>query len=189
MASVTEVLAARKPRRVSVGLLLDGELAHELAEARRLLADTDRLDESLASPAAVLEARVRELEAQATAAQTVFTIKAVGRARMAEIKLAHPPSETQLQRWEQQAEHNPLAPPPEFDYVAAMPVLLSESLLEPTATPDEAEALWDTLSDGEAAKLAAVLWDVNMEASSVPLSAGSTGQSPNGVPTSTTAPR
>ena len=184
--NVSEVLASRKPRKTTVGLLLDGDLAYQLAEARRVLSTTDEFGDTIAGPRSTAEARVRELEAAAKQAQTVFTLQAIGRDRLAEIKRSFPPTDEQWERWNTLTQANPLAQPPEFDIVGAMPTLLAESLVDPSATVEEAAQLWDVLSDGEAGQLGAALWDVNMEASSVPLSAGSTAPMAAGVQNSTT---
>lgn len=181
MSSVAEVLAARRPRRKAVRLVLDGQSHAELALAQNELRNlklrerVEGKDETLASEIPGLERKIQELEAELITNAPIFEFQAIGRRELDQIRNDHPPTEDQWELYRERVKVNPLVQPPSFNPEGLAPALLAASALEPSMTLDEAQALWDSLSDGEAAQLYEAAWSVNMEAASVPLSGSGTG--------------
>jgi len=177
VSSVAEVLAARKPRKKSVRLVLDGQSHAELELARnelknlRLRERVDGKDETLASQIPGLERKIQELEADLITNAPLFTFQAIGRRKLDEIRSEHPPTEEQWDLYRERSKVNPMVNAPSFDPQGLAPKLLAASALDPPMSIEEASELWDSLSDGESAQLYEAAWSVNMEAASVPLSA------------------
>lgn len=191
MSKVADLLAARRPRTRVIRLALDGELTAELERSRIDLRDLqhrerlERKDETLASQIPAAERRVQEIEASVIAASVEFTFKAIGRRKLDGLKADHPPTADQWERYREQATVNPLIDAPTFDPTGLAPFLIAAAAADPKMDAEEARALWDDLSDGEAALVYDAAWSVNMEAASVPLSATATDETGTSAVTST----
>jgi hypothetical protein len=166
MSTVADILAARKPKRRRVRLLLDGVLSSELERTRREVALSSTLDKSDQND---LDARLTELTSQADEASKEFEFQAISRAELERLKSEFPPSEDQWDRYKTQVRANPLLSAPDFDPEALAPVLMAACCVDPVMTRAEAEQVWDSLSDGEAAVLFEAAWSVNQEATTRPL--------------------
>lgn len=190
MTSVADILAARKPATRTARLVLDGEKAAELAGLRARLNTAkvrDRLNGgSLDAESPELERRIAELETEMESTAATFTFKAVGRRRLDEITNRFPPSQEQWERFRDSAKVNPFVSPPEFDMYAAAPEVLAAAAVSPTMTVEEAQLLWDELSDGEAGALWTAAWGVQMEATSRPTFGTGIDETANTGPGSTT---
>lgn len=171
MSSVADILAARKPRQQRVRFLFDGDLAAELDRTRQALRSALVDQSALASDeVSTLRQKLSDLESAADAATVEFVFAAIGRARLDELKAQNPPTEEMWARYRERVKANPLMTPPEFDPEAMAPALIAASCVDPSMTVDEAQKLWDELSDGEAARLFEAAWNVNSQGSDRPLS-------------------
>lgn len=195
LSEIGSILARRKPRRATVRLLLDGELSQRIERLRSDIVRAKRREvvnpQGLASPAAQLEAELAELMVQADEAATEFVFQAISRAALEELKRAHPPSEEQWARYRESVEDLPVivaiqAKPPPYDWMGMAPALLAACAVSPKMNVDEAQLLWDQLSDGEAAQLFDAAWEVNQTAATRPFSGTDTVTTPNFGPDSTT---
>jgi len=176
MSRIADLLAARTPRTKTVRLVLDGD---STVEIQRLQAQLKSLrsqmmtedDEPLSSPVSGIERRIQELETAVLEGAEEFIFQAIGRGELEAIRIKHPPTDEQWRLYRERAEANPFMAAPTFNPDAMAPELIAAAAKDPTITVDEAVALWDTLSDGEAAQLYDAAYEVNMEATTVPLSA------------------
>ena len=98
-----------------------------------------------------------------------FMFQAISRAELEGLKAKFPPTEDQWSRYREAVRANPFLSPPEFDPVAMAPILLAACAVDPQMTADEAQRLWDTVSDGEAARLFEAALAVCAEAPLAPL--------------------
>lgn len=117
-----------------------------------------------------------------------FCFRALSRAELDTLKAKFPPTEGQWARYRETARLNPFASPPEFDPLAMAPVLLAATATEPAMNVEEAARLWDSLSDGEAARLYETALTVCMEAPVAPLAPPGSATEPThvfGVPSIT----
>lgn len=187
---VKQLLAKRKPSRQTVRLLLDGTLADQIEAARHQLKVAKAADQvdprGLASRAAPLEVRLAELRLEAEEASTAFTFEALGRVRFQELKREYPPTEEQWERYRERVKAAWWAPAPEFEELTFAPALIATCCVDPAMTIEDAQALWDELSDGEAAALYAAALAVNEEVTSRPFSGTDTVTTPSSGPDSTT---
>lgn len=181
MTTVSEILKARKPRRRSLRLVLDGEatirldlLKNELANLRTQERVSGK-SETLSSQIPVLERRIQELEAEILATTVDLEFQAIGRRKLQELKAKYPPNEEQWMEYREVLAVNPHVDPPKFDDKAIIPELIALSSYKPEMSIEDAQSLWDELSDGEAAQVQLAVWAVNQEAATVPLSATATG--------------
>jgi len=178
MSKVSDLLAARKPRSKTVRLVLDGGstvaldlLKNELSNLK-LQERVNGRDETLGSQIPLKERQILELEAEIMKSAVEFTFHAIGRGRLEELKAKFPPTAEQWDVYREQAAANPLmAAVPRFDPEGMAAEFLAACAVDPVMTVEEAGALWDGLSDGEAAQLWEAAWTVNAEAATVPLSA------------------
>lgn len=115
-----------------------------------------------------------------------FTFRALSRSELDGLKAKFPASDEQWDRFQRTVRLNPFAQAPEYDPMAFAPDLLAACAVDPPLTSTEAALLWDTLSDGEAARLYEAALAVCMEAPLAPLSGAGTGGTPtSGVPSTT----
>lgn len=190
MTSAADILSARKPATRQARLVLDGDRSAEVANLRQRLQAAKIRDglngDSLGAEAPELARRLAELEAEVEASAQTFTFKAVGRRKLEDITRAFPPSNAQWERFREAAKSSLAANPPEFDQNAAAAAILSAASVDPVLTVDEAQRLWDELSDGEAAVLWRAAWGVQMQATSRPIFGTGTDETANTGPVSTT---
>lgn len=176
-------------------LLLDGELDTRLDQLRtqirrakaRELADP----QGLATQVPLLETDLGRLTVEADEATTEFTFQAISRTALEDLKRNHPPSEEQWLRYKESVNDLPVLValqqnPPEFDWLTMAPALLAACAVDPKMTRDEAQVLWDELSDAEAAQLFNAAWGVNAQAATRPFSGTDTAMTPSFGPSSTT---
>lgn len=189
MTSAADILSARKPATRQARLVLDGEQAAEVDRLRIRLKAAKARDglngDSLQAEAPELARRLAELEAEVEASAQTFTFKAIGRRKLEDITRAFPPSQAQWDRFREAAKSSLTASPPEFDMNAAAAAILSAASVDPPLTVDEAQRLWDELSDGEAAVLWRAAWGVQMQATSRPTSGIGIDETANTGPVST----
>ena len=152
MATLSEITAQAKKRTVRVSLCLRGDL---IAEHQRLEAELQasqkedsRVEASIAGADSErtleLAEQVRALEDEMGACETSFKFEALGRTAWRKLMGEHPPSEADR-------EGGSAFNPETFPSAA-----IAASLLEPSATVEEVEALgeiltnnqWDTLWGG-----------------------------------------
>lgn len=117
-----------------------------------------------------------------------FMFQAISRSELDLLKAKFPPTEDQWTRYRESARTNPFLSPPEFDPIGLAPVLLAATAIDPVMTVDEAQHLWDTVSDGEAARLFEGALAVCAEAPLAPLPPPGTGSTDDTGTPSTTPP-
>jgi hypothetical protein len=194
LSDISSILARRKPRRASVRLSLDGELESRIGELRNQIKRAkarDAMNQGFVSDVAKLEAELAELVVQADDGATEFVFQAITRSALEELKREHPTTPEQWERYRESVQDVPVMiglnmQAPEFDWVGMAPALLAACAVEPKMTLGEAQALWDTLSDAEAAQLFDAAWKVNQQAATRPFSGTDTVTTPNFGPDSTT---
>ena len=195
MSDIASILGKRKPRREPVRLLLDGELSERIARQREKVKQAKRREaaspQGLGSPVSRLEQELADLQVAADESVTEFTFQAIPRTELEELKRNHPPTQEQWERYRESVRDVPVIvglqlQPPEFDWVSLAPALLAACATEPKMTRSEAQTLWDTLSDAEAAQLFNAAWGVNQQAATRPFSGTDTVTTPNFGPDSTT---
>jgi seryl-tRNA synthetase len=195
LSDVASIIARRKPRRTTIRLLLDGELDTRLEQLRTQIRRAKQREaadpQGLASTVPQLEAELARLTVEADEATTEFTFQAIPRTALEDLRRNHPPTEEQWQRYKESVNEMPVLvamqqSPPEFDWLSMAPALLAACAVEPKMTRDEAQMLWDELSDAEAAQLFNAAWGVNEQAATRPFSGTDTATTPNFGPDSTT---
>lgn len=194
----SDLLSRYKPAERTVRLLLDGSLGVELDELRAERRKVARVEAT--QPAGLktqlpdIDRKLREVEERAEAATVVITLRAVPGVKFDEVKLAHPPTESQWETYRERAKATPLfASPPEVDPIGMAPALIGLSVVAVDGEPvewDEREGLelWEGLHDGARADLLDAAWDVNGQSANRPFSGTGTDTTPISGPESTTQP-
>lgn len=164
-SKVEQILARKKPRRVRVPVVLDGDAAEALADAERAVAEAERSGDE----AALSDARERlgEASAAAEAATTVFVLRSIGRRRFEELLAEHPPTSRQRADFaERSASLGLNTGRLSYDPDSFPPVLIAACCEDPEMTVEEARALWDSeqFNEAELALLAAAAFTVNTSA-------------------------
>lgn len=195
MSDIASIVARRKPRRDSVRLLLDGELEGRIGQQRDKIKRAQIQEKvngsSLASPTAQLEAELSQLMVEADEASTEFVFQAIPRADYAELERRFPATEEEWEKYRETVKDLPIllamqVSIPDVDLVGMGPALLAACAVNPKMTADEAQLLWDTLSDAEAAALFNTAYGVNKKAANRPFSGTDTATTPNFGPELTT---
>lgn len=184
MASFADLERLRRPAVVTVTVQLDGTtqervngLRRRIADARAAAATGDSLEafgvslKDAPTVTADLEAELVQVREAAKATEASFTFQAIGYAALEDIRMACPPTATQLaedMQWN----------PDEFG-----PRLIAACAADPTLTDDEARRLWRDWSPGLVNTLYRAAWDVCHSAPVVlPLSPTSSAPTPVSVP-------
>lgn len=213
MTSIDDLLDSYKPPRVTVRLLLDGEMYSELGRLAARLREAVQAEtrggmdvSDPSSPTAALRSEYSEFAARAEAAKTAFTFEALPREVVDDIRRRYPPSEARWERYRQEAKSNPYtAKVPEWDSTAAAPELISRTLTMIDEEPvpwdrsvahklgepfvvEKVKRLWGTLSDGQATELFEDMWSIQADSTSAPLSPKGTAETNGTEPPSTTPP-
>lgn len=126
-AAAAEVLAKAKARTSRVRLLLDGDLADQIADASAAFENAPEGDEKVA-----LAERLVELEEQGTKAETEFVFQ-VSRGRWHKLMADHPPTDE--------------TPQAMFNQDTFVPAAICEFLVSPKLSLDDFEALNEEVLD------------------------------------------
>lgn len=185
--NVTELLAKRRPPQVTVQIVFDGALQDEMTAVQEQIRKAEADSQGLRSEAPKLQEQLTALQARVEEAAVPFTFQAIPRSELEALKAAHPPTVEQWTRFkEESAGQSIFAQPPQFDWVGFAPGLIASSCINPQMSVEEAQRLWDELSDGEAATLFEAAWRVQGQVSR-PFSLGNgIDMTPDSVPKSTT---
>ncbi|QXE36211.1 hypothetical protein KQY30_20150 [Streptomyces sp. GMY02] len=158
MPDISEILKRAKPREKSVFMCLAGDVIAEIDRLERELAglsDTWTPD-SLASsnPGEKITTKIKALREQMKAAETEFRFRAIGARAWSDLVAAHP-SKNPNEGWD--PETFPRA-------------LVSVCCVDPVMTPEQVDALFEVLNEGQRSDLMQAAYDVNAEATSIPFS-------------------
>lgn len=168
---IADIIASHRPRIQRVSMMFNGELADEIAQARREWRDAVASQSTLSSDEVdAAKDRVDRLEAQADAETVHFTFRAVSKAKLDELKARFPPAEDTWERYKVRLQANPLLSPPEFDPEPFSAALIAASCEDPQMSEQEANDLLAAISDGDVARLFEAAWSVSMQGSDRPLS-------------------
>lgn len=160
--TAAQILDLKQPKRLEYSMVINDDEARALAEAEKALADAEtrvRFAESVAKvdpeakPDAGLAKKVKEAEKQLEAAMEAakgstvkFVFQAIAASKMDKILRQNPPTKAQIAEVELQAkQQSEPVQPVEFDREKVGPIVISECLIDPVFTLEEAQALW--LSD------------------------------------------
>lgn len=165
---LADVVGGHKPRRVSVRLCPDNELAVAYAEARHDLEQAVKQSTSL-DGTATGKAReaVAELQKAVEDASVEFTLQSIGRAAWTKLRDKHQPSKAQREQYRQVGQildHNPDTFPQ-----AAIAASLIEPVAESAAeTVALVNRIWDEWTWGECERLWNACLEANLGALTVP---------------------
>ncbi|MFR9796137.1 hypothetical protein ACL02U_09575 [Streptomyces sp. MS06] len=157
MPDIKDILKKAKPREHTVRICLAGDVA---AEVERLEAELRAVSEwtptSIADqhPGVEIAKKISAAREKMRAAEVEFTFRALGRLAWSDLVAQHP-SEDQDQAW---------------DAETLAPALVAASAVDPVMTPEQVDALFERLNNGQRDELIGAAWAVNGEATSVPFS-------------------
>lgn len=135
-------------------VVLDDDLAQQAEAATRALSDA-QFGKSTKAEIARLEGAVKTANAAVAEASVVLVFRSIGRRRYDEMVDEHPPTDEQQEKAKEQggvAGYNP---------ATFLPVLISESLIEPLLTLEQVNALWDEWNNAEVMALINAAIEVN----------------------------
>lgn len=129
-------LRAKQPRRITVGVFLDDNLADRLDAAVMALHDARRT-QAPADDVAALEAAKDTAQAVLDDETMWFTFQAIGRNALARLTDAHPPTDEQVE--EAAAEERGR---PDYDPATFAPALLAAACIAPALTVEDFEGVY-----------------------------------------------
>jgi hypothetical protein len=178
-------------RRASWTWHSDGELLSEIEETRRLIDQARRaagmapgVEEQLPE----LERRLQELAERAADKAVLFVMEALPGDDWEDLKLAHPPSDADLDRWRQQSKANPFAAMPEWNWRTLAPDLIALCLVEPDWDEAKVREWWKDLSAADQKAVFNIAVDLQESRVNVPFFAAATDTTSGGGGSSNTAP-
>ncbi len=158
--SLSEITARKKPNTVTVPVCLDPELEDELDRAVAVVEANQGLVRTKKQPSAQdrraladAEAALEEARTKAEAETVRFKLRAIGRLAFETLVSAHPPTGKQLTEarkkigeWESVPHDDDEVPPslPDWDVETFPAALVAASLVDPEATVEEVQALFDS---------------------------------------------
>lgn len=169
--NVSDIIKGHRPRVARVAMMFNGDLADEIAFARKAWRDSVASQSTLSSDE-VDRAKdlLDRLEAQADAETVQFTFRAISKAKLDELKARFPPAEDTWERYWVRLEANPMLSPPEFDPEPFSAALIAASCEDPEMSEAEVVELMEAISDGDVATLFGTAWNLCMQGSDRPLS-------------------
>lgn len=183
--STAEILSKRKPNRKSTPILLEPDLK---AEIEKTIADITveeqrkRKDKSLAdTDVTALKEKLVDLYTQAESHTVHFTFQDIGRKPFVDLMKAHRPTEETLQMFDELGEGRP-----EFEPDTFAPALIAAASFDPLITPEEAEAICASWSEGDIEALFMTAYTACRERTSIPFSEAGIAQNGSIEPSSTT---
>lgn len=174
--SLKQLAAKKKPLTTRVEVINDPEFAEKWQAAKTALeAAQSRFDRTASedNSASLAEAQnnLDDLADEHAKATVTFVFQAIGRKRFEALSAEYPATKEQIKEARRIDPHARL----QFDYEAFSKALIAESLVEPTATLEDVQELFDSpaWNDGELAVLIAAAFDVNSSSKVVSVSKGS----------------
>lgn len=155
MPDIKEILAKAKPREHTVRICLAGDVA---AEVDRLEAELQGVAgwqaQSIAdqNPAVAIAEKIAAARERMREAEVPFTFRALGRKAWSDLVADHP-STNEGEAW---------------DADTLPPALVAACAIDPVMTPEDVDALFEQLNEGQREDLIAAAWQVNGEATTVP---------------------
>jgi hypothetical protein len=187
--TTSEIIAKRKRNRKSATVLLDPDLKDEIDKLAADIAAEERkgkrLGGSLAENSSVTIQSMREglatLYENAKAHSATFLFQDIGRHEFVELLKEHRPTEETLKYYEEEGQDRP-----EFEPDTFVPALLHLSSYEPKITPEEAQDIYTTWSEGDIETLFMAAYIACRERTSIPFSEAGIEQIGSTEPSSTT---
>lgn len=170
-------LKRKRPRTRTVDIILDDELAQEVADlAREVRIDRDYLGQlegrGATDPVRKLELdekqqRLADLQRQLREETATMRFEGIGRERFEEIQDEHQP--TDEQKAEAAAKDDP---PPEWNPDTFPQAVVQASCVEPKMTEEQVAHLWKTWNEGELTAIWLTAYAVNTQRRVVDLGEG-----------------
>lgn len=140
--TIEEIRRLKKPNRRSVFVLVDPEIAREIKNLERAYAQEKRIDvkENRNPEAPAILKKLEELRDVTADYEVEFIFEDIGRKALEDLVIEHPPTP------EQKADMAEI----EFNSETFPPALMAATAIEPEMTLEDAEALFNDWSSGEA---------------------------------------
>jgi hypothetical protein len=170
--TMADILAAKKPNRRTIDVILDSDMAGTIRLKEQELAQLkNRRGKSLADGIGPLETELDELYEQAADLAVTFTFQDIGRRAFDTLVLAHQPTPEQKKHVAEMGGGIL-----EYNIDTFPPALMAASAADPEMTLEEAEEIFNEWSSGDAEILFTTALLACKERASVPLSRKGTGQ-------------
>ncbi|TXS35354.1 hypothetical protein [Streptomyces sp. t39] len=168
MPNIEDILKRAKPRQKSVWVCLAGDLLAEVDRLERELREVGEgwSPDSLAAtdPREKIAKRIKSVREQMKKAETEFAFRSIGDRAWSDLVAAHPPKKQgpggQTLMWD----------PDTFPRA-----LIAASAVDPVMTPEQLDALFEVLNEGQRTELWDCAYAVNTEATSIPFSLSASG--------------
>lgn len=168
MPNIEDILKRAKPREKSVWICVAGDLLSEVDRLERELREVGEgwSPDSLASsdPREKIAKRIKTVREAMKKAEVEFKFRAIGDRAWSDLVAAHPPKK-------QGAGGQTMAWDPETFPRA----LVSASAVDPVMTPEQLDALFELLNEGQRTEMFECAYAVNTEATSIPFSVTASG--------------
>jgi hypothetical protein len=152
---------------------LAGDLVGEHEELERQLREVRSDDDSLASPAGAIRARMNELRGEMAEETAELRLRALPRKKFRELIAAHPPRKDENGNV---IERDYLG----VNYESFFDALIRKSIVEPTLDPDTLTLLLDErLTDRQFEDFTTAVWNLNRDKVNVPFSQAVSPSPPN----------
>lgn len=183
--SINEILAKKKPNRITVEVVMDAELGHKIQmKARELeLAQTSRFGSMADKNPVRIQEELDDLFLEAKDSVEEFTFQDIGRRAYDALVREHPPTEEQKQQWKDVGGQGPLA----WNLETFPPAIISACAVDPEIPFEAAIQIMDDWSEGDAQILLNAALAVCMERTSIPLSKLDIGKTTGSASSLTTA--
>jgi len=169
--TMADILAAKKPNKRTIDVVLDADLAGQIRLKEQELAQLkNRRGKSLADGIGPLEVELDELYETAADMAVTFTFQDIGRKAFDTMVLAHQPTPEQKKHIAEMGGGIL-----EYNIETFPPALMAASAVDPEMTVEEAEEIFNEWSSGDAEILFTTALLVCKERASVPLSRNGTG--------------
>jgi hypothetical protein len=155
--TIADIIAAAKPRTLSVTLYLAGDVASRIEGLEAQLADHSTwVADSMADvdPRRAIVDEIRDLQETIRDSAAEFTLQALPDAEWSALLLKHP------------ARHGEEM----FNPDTLFPALIPACCVEPVMSADDYDALGRVINKGQRDQLESAAWRVNTEATTVPFS-------------------
>lgn len=176
---LADVVGGHQPRRVTVRLVPDNNLADAYQQAQDELSAAVQASQSLDTTAAQ-KARetVERLERQVADVSVEFVLQSIGRAAWVKLRDQHQPTNAQRDMYRKQGvvlDHNPDT----FPVAAIAASLVEPSAGSPAETKQLVQRMWDEWNFGECERLWRACLEANLGAMSVPKRWTGSGTTPS----------
>ncbi|CBG73141.1 hypothetical protein SCAB_61201 [Streptomyces scabiei 87.22] len=155
MPDIKDILAKAKPREHTVPICLAGDVAAEVERLEAELAATSSWQQQSlaeANPGIEIAEKIKDARERMAAAEVPFTFRALGAKAWSDLVAEHP-GKTPEEAWDDET---------------LAPALVAACAIDPVMTPEDVDALFETLNLGQRQELINAAWSVNSEGTSVP---------------------